>query len=112
MLKRRRHRQGVRQIVATGRLLRIRHDHRDIGFLSARVVEDKGYQAAWRLSVESPADLDEFRGHLAEGSSMVLTMVTREGDQLRGEACVASVSDCVGAATVVTLSGVGPLRRA
>ena len=42
----------------------------------------------------------------------MLTMVTREGDQLRGEACVASVSDCVDAATVVTLVGVGPLRRA
>jgi len=43
---------------------------------------------------------------------MVLTMVTREGDQLRGEACVATVSDCLDAATVVTLSGVGPLRTA
>ena len=98
--------------MSTGRLLKIKHDHRDIGFLSARVVTDEEYPAAWCLRVQSPADLDEFRGHLAEGSSMVLTMVTREGDQLRGEACVASVSDCVDAATVVTLSGVGPLRRA
>ena len=111
-MMRRRHRQGVRQIVATGRLLKIKHDHRDIGFLSARVVEEKGCEAGWCLRVESPADLDEFRGHLAEGSSMVLTMVTREGDQLRGEACVASVSDCVDAATIVTLSGMGPLRKA
>jgi hypothetical protein len=98
--------------VGTGRLLKIKHDHRDIGFLSARVVRDELYQAAWCLRVESPSDLDEFRGHLAEGSSMVLTMVTREGDQLRGEACVASVSDCVDAATIVTLSGMGPLRSA
>ena len=96
----------------TGRLLKIKHDHRDIGFLSARVVQEVGYQAAWHLHVESPADLDEFRSHLAQGSSMVLTMVTREGDQLRGEACVASVSDCVDAATIVTLSGMGPLRGA
>lgn len=98
--------------MSTGRLLKIKHDHRDIGFLSARVVEDAGYQAAWCLRVESPADIDEFRGHLAEGSSMALTMVTREGDQLRGEACVASVSDCADAATIVTLSGMGPLRTA
>ncbi len=96
--------------MATGRLLKIQHDHRDLGFLSARVVEDAGYQAAWCLRVESPADLDEFRGHLTQGSSMALTMVTREGDHLRGEACVASVSDCVDAATIVTLSGMGPLR--
>ena len=43
---------------------------------------------------------------------MALTMVTREGDHLRGEACVASVSDCVTAATVVTLAGMGPLHTA
>jgi len=97
--------------VSSGRLLKIKHDHRDIGFLSARVVEDKGYQAAWCLRVESPTDVDEFRSHLTEGSSMALTMVTREGDQLRGEACVASVSDCVAAATMVTLSGIGPLHN-
>jgi len=111
VMMRRSHLQEVRQIVATGRLLRIKHDHRDIGFLSASVSEDKGCEAAWCLRVESPADIDEFRGHLTEGSSMVLTMVTREGDQLRGEACVATVSDSLDAATVVTLSGVGPLRK-
>ncbi len=96
--------------MGSGRLLRIKHDHHDIGFLSARVVEEKGYETAWCLRVESPADVDEFRAHLAQGSSMVLTMVTREGDQLRGEACVASVSDCIDAATIVTLTGIGPLR--
>jgi hypothetical protein len=98
--------------VSSGRLLKIKHDHREIGFMSARVVKDEVYEAAWCLRVESPADIDEFRGHLLEGSSMDLMMVTREGDQLRGEACVSSVSNCVDAATVVTLAGMGPLRRA
>lgn len=98
--------------MSSGRLLKIKHDHRDIGFLSASIVKDEAYQAAWCLRVESPADLEAFRVHLAEGSSMAFMMVTREGEQLRGEACVASVSDCVNAATVVTLAGVGPLRSA
>jgi len=93
-------------------LLKIKHDHRDIGFLSARISNDSGYKEAWCLHVESPADVDEFLSHLAEGSSMALAMVTREGDQLRGEACVASVSDCLDAATIVTLSGMGPLQFA
>jgi hypothetical protein len=96
--------------VSSGRLLKIKHDHRDIGFLSARVVMDEGYSAAWMLRVESPGDIDEFRTHLADGSCMTLTMVTRGGDHLRGEACVATVSDCVDAATIVTLSGMGPLH--
>ena len=100
-----------RLAVGSRRLLKIKHDRRDIGFLSARVLTDDAYAVAWGLRVESPADLEEFRGHLAEGSSMGLTLFTREGDQLRGEACVASVSDCVDAATVVTLAGMGPLRR-
>ena len=96
----------------TGRLLKIQHDHQTIGFLSARIVLDEAYKAAWSLRVESPSDVDEFRGHLTEGSSMALAMVTREGDHLRGEACVASVSDGMYAATVVVLSGMGPLRGA
>ncbi|MCX6372665.1 MAG: hypothetical protein NTX16_06205 [Actinobacteria bacterium] len=98
--------------VGSGRLLKIKHDRQDIGFLSASIVREDGHQGSWCLRVESPADLEAFRVHLAEGSSMALTMVTREGDQLRGEACVASVSDCVNAATVVTLAGMGPLRGA
>ena len=98
--------------VGSGRLFKIKHDHRDIGFLSAQVVRDEWCSAAWCLRVESPADVDEFRGHLVEGSSMALTLVTREGDQLRGEACVASVSDSVDSATVVTLAGMGPPRGA
>ena len=39
-------------------------------------------------------------------------MITREGDHLRGEACVASVSTGRDTATMVTLSGMGPLRGA
>ncbi len=67
--------------------------------------------ASWCLRIESPSDPDEFREHLAAGSSMAFTMVTRDGDRLSGDACVASVSDCVDAATVVLLAGVGPLQR-
>ena len=83
-----------------------------MGFLSARVETDGGYNASWSLRVESPAEIDEFRGHLSDGSCMSLTMVTRDGDHLRGEACVANVSDGRDAATLVTLSGMGPLRSA
>jgi hypothetical protein len=96
--------------VSSGRLLRIKHDHRDIGFLSARVVTDDGYRTAWTLRVVSPADIDEFRTHLADGTCMTLTMVTRGGDHFRGEACVSSVSDSVDTASVVTLAGMGPLQ--
>jgi len=95
--------------MTTQRLMRIKHDRRDLGFFSASVLRDELAQAAWLLSVESPADMDEFRGHLAEGSSMALTLVTRDGDFLRGEASVAHVSDSYDAATVVTLTGLGPL---
>jgi hypothetical protein len=97
--------------MTTQRLTKIKHDRRDLGFFSARVLRDDPSQAAWCLCVESPADLDEFRGHLVDGSSMSLTMVTREGDFLRGEACVANVSDSYDAATMVTLSGMGPLHQ-
>lgn len=91
------------------RLLRIKHERRDLGFFSARVVTDDVAVAGWCLRVESPADLREFQDHLSRGTTMALTMVTREGDHLRGEACVASVSACVETASVVTLSGLGPL---
>ena len=98
--------------MGTGRLLKIKHDHRDIGFLSARIVKDEGRDAAWSLCVESPSDVDEFRDHLIEGACMSLTMITRDGDHLRGEACVAHVSIGADTATLVTLSGMGPLRTA
>ncbi len=94
------------------RLLRLRHNRRDIGFLSARIVKDDGEETPWSLNVHSPSDPGEFRDHLLEGSCMSLTMITREGDHLRGEACVASVSTGCDTATMVTLSGMGPLRGA
>ena len=43
------------------RLLRLKHDRRDLGFFSARVMKEDGAIASWLLRVESPADLDEFR---------------------------------------------------
>ena len=99
------------QTVTMQRLVKIKHDRRDLGFFSAQVVRDDPSQSSWCLRVESPADLDEFRSHLVEGTSMALTMVTREGEFLRGEACVANVSDSYDAATMVTLSGLGPLYK-
>jgi hypothetical protein len=96
----------------THRLLKLRHDRQDLGFLSARVVEDDGRDSPWSLAVLSPSDVGRFRDHLIEGSSMSLTMITHEGDHLRGEACVASVSVGGDTATLVALSGMGPLRVA
>ncbi len=92
------------------RLLRLKHDRRDLGFMSARVMKEDAGVASWLLRVESPADLDLFRTHLNTGSTMSLTMVTRDGDHLRGEAAVSTVSDCYDCATVVTLAGLGPLH--
>ncbi len=37
-------------------------------------------------------------------------MVTREGDHLRGEAAVSTVSCSCESATLVTLAGLGPLH--
>jgi hypothetical protein len=95
------------------RLLRLRHDRTDLGFLSASVAEEEaGREPYWSLRVESPSSTEAFRDHLADGSSMALNMVTRDGVQLRGEAYVSSISDGVDVATVVVLAGSGPLRRA
>ncbi len=97
----------------TRRLLKIRHDRTDLGFLGACVLEDEvGREPHWMLRVESPSSTEEFRDHLTDGSSMALSMVTREGAQLRGEAYVSSVSDGMDVATVVVLAGSGPIRRA
>ncbi len=94
------------------RLLRLKHDRVDVGFLSASVSEEEmGREPYWSLRVESPASTEEFRVHLSDGSCMALNMVTREGSQLAGEAYVSSISDCVDAATIVVLAGTGPLRR-
>jgi hypothetical protein len=94
------------------RLLKLKHDRRDLSFLSARVLGEDEAQTCWLLRVESPSDVDEFRTHLATGASMAFSMVTRDGEQFRGEASVSTVSDSFDAATVVTLSGMGPLQRA
>lgn len=97
----------------TRRLLKIRHDRIDLGFLSASVAEEEmGREPYWMLRVESPSSTEEFRDHLADGSPMALSLVTRDGTQLVGEAYVSSISDGVDVATLVVLAGSGPLRRA
>jgi hypothetical protein len=94
------------------RLLKLKHDRAEMGFLSASVSEEEaGREPYWTLRVESPAGVEDFRVHLADGSCMSLSMVTRDGAQLRGEAYVSSISGGVDAATVVVLAGAGPLRR-
>jgi len=94
------------------RLLKLKHERTDLGFLSASLSEDGGRDASWMLRVESPSSFEAFHDHLADGASMALSMVTRDGEQLRGEAYVSSISDGVETATVVVLAGAGPLRRA
>jgi hypothetical protein len=69
-------------------------------------------QSSWMLRVQSPSSAEEFRSHLTDGSSMALSMVTRDGVQLRGDAYVSSISDGVDVATLVVLAGAGPLQRA
>jgi hypothetical protein len=94
------------------RLLKLKHDRIDVGFLSASVSQEEiGHEPYWMLRVESPASTEDFRSHLIDGSCMSLSMVTRDGGQLRGEAYVSSISDCVQAATVVVLAGTGPLKK-
>jgi hypothetical protein len=94
------------------RLLKLKHDRSEMGFLSASVSEeDMGREPYWTLRVESPASTEEFRLHLTGGSSMSLSMITRDGAHLRGEAYVSTISDSRDTATIVTLAGTGPLRR-
>ena len=93
-------------------MLRLKHDRIDVGFRSAAVNEEEaGREPYWTLRVESPASTEEFRTHLIDGSCMSLSMVTRDGSQLHGEAYVSSISDCLQAATIVVLAGTGPLKR-
>ena len=92
-----------------GRLLKIKHEHREIGFLSARLVNEFSCPGAWCLRVESPENLDEFQQHLSQGSSMTLTLFTHDGSVYSGEACVSSVSASGDVASLVVLAGVGPL---
>jgi hypothetical protein len=99
--------------MASRRLLRLKHERTALGFLGASLSEDGvGGEASWMLRVESPASTDAFRRHLSDGSSMALTMVTRDGVHLRGDAYVSSISDGVDVATVVVLAGAGPLLHA
>lgn len=94
------------------RLLRVKHEHRVINCADARVVMDDLMRDGWCLRVESPAEIGPFREHLAKGSAMALNMITRDGDHLVGEACVADMSDGIETAAYVTLTGMGPLRHA
>jgi len=92
--------------------MKLKYEHRDLGFAHAYLEGDWSYAAGWRLRVESPADIDEFREHLARGRCMTLSLFAGDGEWLAGEACVAFVSDSADSLAVVTLSGSGPLRRA
>jgi len=98
--------------MATKRLLQLKLERRELGFYSARVVREDAGKSGWMLRVESPSELEDFRDHMRSGTSLSLNMLTVDGDRLAGEACVASLSDSMDAATVVVLSGMGPLRRA
>jgi len=91
------------------RLLRIKHRQGDLGFTSALLVHDGSSPQEWCVRLESPAELDVFREHLAQGRSMAFTLITRAGDLYQGEAAVARISPPSEEATIVTLSGVGPL---
>ena len=61
------------------------------------------------MRVESPAEIDVFREHFGQGRSMSFTFVTRAGELYEGEAAVARISPPSEEATIVTISGVGPL---
>ena len=62
--------------------------------------------------MEAPASIEEFRVHLADGSSMALSMVTRDGVQLRGEAYVSTSAMAWMPPRWSMLAGAGPLQRA
>lgn len=74
------------------RLRRLKRGMRDL-VSSARAMKEDDLLASWLLRVESPEEIDEFRDHLTTGSTMSLSMVTWDGDHLRGEAAVSTVSD-------------------
>ncbi len=96
--------------MTTHRLMRLRHNRDNLGFLSASLmVDDPAANRHWLLRLESPSTLDLFRDCLGTGSALSLNMITREGDTYRGEACVSSVSDSIDGPTLVSLAGVGPL---
>lgn len=95
----------------THRLARLRHDRENVGFLSASLmVEDPTANRHWLLRLESPSTLDVFRAFLGSGGAMSFSMITRDGDAYRGEACVSSLSDATDGPISVALAGVGPLH--
>jgi hypothetical protein len=106
---RRRQGEGIVEKLHSQRLLRLKHDHGDIGFVSAGIEVDESCESGWCLRVESPSDVSHFTEHLECGSPLALAMVTREGRRLRGEAVVAYVTGGIDSASVVTLAGMGPL---
>ena len=91
------------------RLQRIKHRHSVLGFASALLVHDGSSPQDWCVRVESPAEVDLFREHLAQGRSMSFTFFTRAGDLYQGEAAVARISPPSDETTIVTISGIGPL---
>jgi hypothetical protein len=91
---------------ATG-LLRIRHDQHDLEFLTGRIVSDSG--GTWFLRIQASKEAGEYREHLVRGAPMDLNLVANTGDRYAGEACVASVSLTHDGATLVVLTGIGPL---
>jgi len=95
---------------APERLQRIKHRQRVLGFASAVLVHDGSSPQEWCVRIESPAEVDEFREHLAQGESMSFTFFTRAGDLYQGEAAVARISSPSDETTIVTVSGIGPLQ--
>lgn len=91
----------------SGGLLKIRHDQHDLEFVSGRIISESG--GAWCLRVQASAGTTDYHEHLVRGAPMGLTLISRDGDCYAGEACVASVSTSDDGATLVVLSGIGPL---
>ena len=94
-----------------GRVLRIKYESRDIGFLDARLDDGASAAVGWRLTVSSPENLDDFRDDLAHGRSVALSLFVVDGRWYAGQAAVACISDGH-LFPIVTLSGQGPLRKA
>jgi hypothetical protein len=92
---------------ASAGLLKIRHDQHDLEFFSGRVISETG--GAWFLRIQASTEAGEYREHLVRGAPMDLMLVANTGDRFAGEACVASVSVAHDGATLVVLTGVGPL---
>ncbi len=96
-------------LAMTRRLLKLKHEREDVGFVTARITQSFDSDGGWTLHVESPGDPESFHYHLLDGTSMSLHMTTREGDHLRGEAFVSRISGGGECSTVVMLAGAGPL---